>query len=184
VAPSPRAARRDAPCGRETFRPSPPARALAALFGATCAPGAAILCGRAAHGDLLALVGATIWAIPVWFAAAVLIKRIAVDEDGIHSRSLAGARSAPWGAVARLELTRGGFVVVTKAGPISSGWLRPADRERLLRIVLERARLLPSGKPPPAGVRMVYVARTPPGTPHGHTGSACDAVGPGTNGTP
>ncbi len=151
----------EAPAGRQVYGPAVPLRVAAGLAALVCIPGVATHGARLLRGDLASALGVAIWLLPVWFAAAVLLKRIAVDEAGIASRSIAGGRSCAWDEVLRVEVTRGGFVVVTQAGAISAGWLRPRDRESLLAAAIRDARLGPSGEAPPPGVRLLYVRQRP-----------------------
>ncbi len=59
-------------------------------------------------------------------------------------------------------------MVETAQGPVSAGWLAPGEREILLRLIVQGARLSLSADEPPWGVQARYLPRVAPITfvPH------------------
>lgn len=106
------------------------------------------------------LIGLLALSIPCWYAAAVLRKRVVVREDGLHSATLLGSCFIPWGTMHYLDQKRASFVVETDSGSLSAGWLAPSDRERLMRLILQYAKLSISTQETPWGVVARYVPRT------------------------
>ncbi|HXG24098.1 MAG TPA: hypothetical protein VNJ09_06035 [Chthonomonadales bacterium] len=105
------------------------------------------------------LIGLLVLSLPCWYAAAVLRKRVIVSEDGLYSTTLLGSRFIPWETVRYLDQKRASFVVETDCGSLSSGWLAPSDRERLMRLILQFARLGISTQKTPWGVIARYAPR-------------------------
>ncbi len=143
------------------FRPPILLRAVGAVIGVLCA-WAAILQTWAgiAHGEPGRLIGALVVVAPCGLALAVLRKTVVVRPEGLQSTTLIGDRQIPWNAVYRIDQTRTSFVIETRHGPVSAGWLAREQRERLLRQVLERARLAAHSGKLRWGLMAQYVPRT------------------------
>lgn len=143
-----------------TFRPARFLRILLGLIGAICL---SLVLIRLLECTLLRktlnLIGLLALSIPCWYAAAVHRKRIVVREDGLHSTTLLGSRFIPWESVRYLDQKRASFVLETDCGSVSAGWLAPSDRERLMRLILQYARLSTSTQKAPWGVMARYVPR-------------------------
>ena|SRR5579872_538076 len=114
------------------------------------------------RGEPARLVAALVAALPCLLAAVVLRRKIVVQEEALVSASLLGARRISWESVRRIDQTRASFVVVTHAGAVSAGLIAARDRERLMRLILERARLTASQSPLRWGLVMQFVPRAQP----------------------
>lgn len=146
-----------------TFRPPRLLRLLFAAFGGLCAWAAVWQVWLfAATGEARRLLAALIVGLPCGLAAAVWRKAVVVEEEGLRSTTLCATRVVPWTAVYRLDQTRRSFVVETQAGPVSAGWLAQAERDRLLRLILQKARLTASRERLPWGLVARYVPRAQP----------------------
>ena len=97
--------------------------------------------------------------LPLFASVHVNLQQISVTGEGIESRRWFGKRVVKWGNVKRIDQGRGSFVIETAAGPISAGWISPAEREELLRLVVERAKLTRVMEPSRFGLVAQYVPR-------------------------
>jgi len=94
------------------------------------------------YGSLPAMVALTfLLLLPSFVGAAIIGRRIEVMQDAIRTVSAIGSRTVDWSGVKGIEQGRTSFVIETSSGPISAGWIAPKDREQLLRLVIERAKL-------------------------------------------
>jgi len=142
------------------FRPPRTLRALFAVLGIVCAWAALWQAGLfAAQREPKRLAAALVVSLPCWLAMALLRKAVVVREDGLRSTTLLGTRLIPWEAIYRLDQTRHSFVVETQQGPVSAGWLARPERERLRRLILQKARLTLSREKWRWGLVARYVPR-------------------------
>jgi hypothetical protein len=145
----------------ETFRPPQTLRLLTALFGLVCGWAAiwqAVLFVTGQGG--IRAVAALLLFLPALLTAAIWRRTLTVSEGTLTVRSLFGVRRIPWGSVRYVDRTRSSFVIATDLGHISAGWLEPAGRQRLLQLIIQRARLTPSQERLRWGLLARYVPRT------------------------
>ncbi len=143
------------------YRPPVTVRALLTFFGIVCAGASAWqIQAFFAGGEAKRLLGALLIGLPCLLAAAAMRRCVVVQEDGIRSINLFGSRSVPWQSVRRLDQTRTSFVIETDKGPISAGWLPRSQRDRLLRQVLEKAKLMARPGKLRWGLIASYIPRT------------------------
>jgi Bacterial PH domain len=117
----------------------PPRRAVAALVAAA-AVAAAGLSGRSRPAAAAGLAAAAALAV---LGADRLVWRVEAVQDGLHERTVAGARTIAWSDVERVEprpdalrlRARDGTEIVVRA----SGFA-PEDRTRLERTIARRVR--------------------------------------------
>jgi hypothetical protein len=142
------------------FRTPPAVRIALAVSAAVCALGL-VWQARAflRRPDARRVVAAAIMGVPCGLAAAAWRRRVEVFDDGLRSVSLTAALRVPWADVLAVEQGRSSYVIETRAGPVSAGWLAPRDRDGLLRIVLERAGLLARPGKLRWGLRARYLPR-------------------------
>lgn len=128
---------------RHVYRPPIILRLLLGALGGIGGVGAVwqvILWAR--QGPALHLAAAAVVSLPFWLALNAGRVRVEVTEEGLRWRSLTGERAVPWTGVRRLDQTRRSFVAVTEAGLVSAGWLARGERDRLMRQILQRAKLM------------------------------------------
>ncbi len=118
----------------------------------------AVLSG-AQRGTGHELIGAIILGLPVLLAAAVWRRRVEADSERLRSFSLFSQIEIMWGDVRRIDRGRRSFTIETAKGPVSAGWLAEPDRERLMKLVIERAKLVSSSEEPRWGLVAQYVPR-------------------------
>lgn len=143
------------------YRPPLIVRALLTFFGIVCAGASAWqLQAFLQTGEARRLAGALLIALPCLIAVAANRRCVIVQEDGIRSVNLFGSRFVSWQSVRRLDQTRSSFVIETERGPISAGWLPRSQRDRLLRQVLEKAKLMARPGKLRWGLTASYIPRT------------------------
>src|SRR5437588_6658412 len=127
---------------RQTFRPPLALRVTLAFFGAfSCFAAVAALYSGIAQRSGRLFGAAGILCIPGVLALASARRRVEAGPDGLRSQSALGHRIVSWEDVGRIDRTRNSFTIETAQGPVSAGWLAAADRERLLQLTIERAKL-------------------------------------------
>ena|SRR5687767_1778563 len=142
------------------FRPPYAVRAVAASIGLLCLIAAlhqlwlALSIGEYARIPVVLLLS-----LPIALAATLNRRRIALDESGILVQTSLSSARIPYSVVRRVDERRSGLIIETSSGPITAAWLTRSDRERLLRAIVERARLIRSIEEPPYGIRTRYVPR-------------------------
>ncbi len=143
-----------------TFRSPFALRAVLTLFGAASAIAAVFALASGVRQGSGRLVGAgALLAGPGLLACAAWRRRIEVGAEGLTSRSLLGVRRIRWDQVRRVDRTANSFTVESALGPVSAGWLARTDREALLKLIIERARLAESNHEPRWGLIAQYVPR-------------------------
>lgn len=143
------------------YRPPLVVRALLTFCGIVCAGASAWqLQAFLQTGVARRLAGALLIALPCVTAVAANRRCVIVQEDGIRSVNLFGSRFVSWKSVRRLDQTRSSFVIETDRGPISAGWLSHSERDRLLRQVLEKAKLMARPGKLRWGLTASYIPRT------------------------
>lgn len=124
------------------FRPPPVLRGLAAVWGIVCGSAALWLLGRSlSQQDARALLAALPLLLPCLFATAVWRRRVRVEETGVVSTTFGRTIHVAWSEIRAVNQTRTSFVIETAQGAVSAGWIARADRDRMMRLVIERARL-------------------------------------------
>lgn len=142
------------------FRPAAVLRGICLAFGLLSGLAAGGLIIEAMmHGEWKRIAPSLIIALPCLLAVIVLRRRIVVTEEGLRSVALLHDFAVPWGSIRRLDRTRTSFLVATDLGFISAGLIAAEDRDRLLRSILEKARLTTSSEPLPFGLTARYVPR-------------------------
>jgi hypothetical protein len=120
------------------------------------------LAGGVFHGNGREVEAAGVTLLPALVAAVVLRRRVVVAADALVSVSLLRTRRIPWGSVRRLDQTRVSFLLYTDLGPVSAGLIAADARERLLRLVLQQAKLTAEGGQLRWGLVARYVPREQP----------------------
>jgi hypothetical protein len=142
------------------FRPAAVLRGICLAFGLLSGLAAGgLIVSALMHGEWRRIAPALVVAVPCLLAVIVLRRRIILTKDGLRSVALLHDFSVPWGSVKRLDRTRTSFLVATDLGLISAGLIAAEDRERLLRLILEKARLSASSEPLRFGLIARYVPR-------------------------
>ncbi len=142
------------------FRPLFAVRAAAALIGILCLV-------ASCHQFWIALTQREIARVPVALlllmpavvGVTVFRRRIHLDDSGILTQTIGVSQRVPYSAVRRVDEMRSGLIIETAEGPIGSTWLNRSEREKLLRAVVERARLIRILEDPPYGILARYVPR-------------------------
>jgi hypothetical protein len=145
----------------ETFRTPLALRIITALFGLVCGSAAfwqAILFVTGQGG--LRAVAALLLLFPAVLALVIWRRSLTVTDEALVVRLLLGVYRIPWGSVRYLDRTRSSFVVATDLGHVSAGWLDPTGRQRLLQLIIQKARLTPSQERLRWGLEARYVPRT------------------------
>jgi hypothetical protein len=141
------------------FRPPLALRLLLGCYGVLCI---VAVCGHVvvavAQKEPIRLTAVLILLACSVLAVALLRQKIEVSDEGLRAVSAFGARFIPWSAVRRLDQMRHTFVVFSEAGTVSAGWLFRREREQLLRLILQHAKLTAS----PEKLRWGLVARYVP----------------------
>jgi hypothetical protein len=142
------------------FRPSPALRIGLAFVAFACGiPAAGIAVSLLGFWDASFAVALCILLVPVSFAFTINRTLVRLGEFAITSRRSLSSRRVPYSEIRWVYERRGSLVIETARGPVTSAWLPPAERARLLRAVIERARLIRTLDEPPFGVVARYVPR-------------------------
>jgi hypothetical protein len=124
------------------FRPAAELRGFFSVCSLLCLGGIIYGWFHKGHRDLvISLLRPAILWTPIAISEYLRHKKITVSNEGIISTNWLGSRSAQWAGVKRVDQGRRSFVIETTSGPISAGWTAPKERETLLRLVIERAKL-------------------------------------------
>ena len=102
---------------------------------------------------------ASVLALPCLAGAAVLLRRISVDDAGLTSHSLIQGKRLLWADIRRVDVRRGSFVIESNVGPVSAALVSPGDRDALLRTIVDRAGLARAADELPWGIEARYVPR-------------------------
>ena len=146
---------------RLEFRPPAPLRYGLAFLGAFTFLAAGIQLNVAlVRREPTRLPAACILLVPTVLAMAVFRRSLALDEKGIYAQGFGPTRFIPYTIVRRVDERRASVAIQTSSDALTSAWLSPADRQRLLREVVERAMLTRTAEEPPFGVLARYVPRT------------------------
>lgn len=145
---------------REIFRPAPGLRVLAAAMCLlSLAVWLTVLATYPTHRSIRRIAAASILAFPCLLGATVLFRRILTQPEQLASVSLFRAKRLRWLDVSRIDVRRGSFVIESNVGPVSASLIDPRERDRLLRIVVERAVLTRATDELPWGIDARYVPR-------------------------
>ncbi len=149
--------------GPISFRPSATLRVVGGIIGALAMTAFLVAIVSLAASDRQAewfrKLAPAILLLPCILSAVVLRRRVVVEEGGLTSYSLAGARRITWSELRRVDVRRGSFTLETGRGPISASLIDPRDRDLLLRAVIERAKLAKGGEEPRWGLDAQYFPR-------------------------
>lgn len=139
-----------------TFRPAPALRWALGLagFGSGCGALRCALGALFGEGAGALFLGSLLLAGAI-AGYAVQARAVVAGPEGLASVHAFGARRVAWSDVLCLEQTRRSFIVETRKGPVSAGWIDPRSRDRLLRLVLQYAKLMATSE----GLRFGLVAR-------------------------
>jgi hypothetical protein len=142
------------------FRPSPALRIGLAFVALTCLiPAAALAFPLLSTWSTSRAVAIGIVLLPALLALAVNLILIRLDDSGITARGLFGKRRVPYPEVRWVDERKASVTIETARGPVTSSWLSPNERSRLLRAVIDRARLIRTIDEPPFRVLARYVPR-------------------------
>lgn len=142
-----------------TFRSPLALRAVLTLFGTVSAIAAILAVSSGVKHRSGSLIGAGVLLTPAVLAAAAWQRRIVAGADELLSYSLLGVRRVRWEQVRRVDRSTTSFTVESELGPVSAGWLARPDREALLKLIIERAKLAESNQEPRWGLIAQYVPR-------------------------
>jgi hypothetical protein len=142
------------------FRAPLSLRWILGVAGAGCAivAGAQIV-AFLTSGDVRHLGAAVALLLPGVLVFMVSRRRVIVAAEELRSRTLFHERVIPWSAIRRLDKTRGAFIVETSHGPVSAGWLAAHEREQLMRLIIEHAKLVAAMSEPRFGILASYLPR-------------------------
>jgi hypothetical protein len=142
------------------FRPSKALRAVLGIFGVFCCAIAVNGWMSGRYSSVSSMAALTLLLLlPSLVGAAVVGRRVEANTDGLRSVSIFGALFVAWSGVNRIDQGRGSFVIETASGPVSAGWIAPGEREQLMRLVIERAKLTRVIEPSRYGLVAQYVPR-------------------------
>ena len=142
------------------FRPPFASRAVAALIGLLCLVTSSHQFWLAlTRGEMSRSPVALLLLMPAVVGITVFRRRIRLDDSGILMETFGVSRRIPYSGVRRVDELRSGLTIETAAGPVRSTWLSRSEREKLLRAVVERARLIRMLEDPPYGILARYVPR-------------------------
>src|SRR2546421_8701795 len=134
------------------FRAAAALRYAIGLIGALCALAAVYYLSLvSAHREPFRLLGVGVLLIPPLLAITIWRMIIRLDDSGLISRTILARRRVAYSGIRFVDERRSSVVIETAAGPVSTAWLSPTDRSRLLRALIERARLTRSMEDPPYG---------------------------------
>ena len=151
---------RDSPAPLLEFRPPLALRVLLAAAGLLTGIAALLLIWRSLFNkNYEELLAAGLLLVPTAIALSVMRRAYILSDTTLEAVSLSGSYSVPLTALRCLDQRLGSLRILSSGKPMAVTFLSPTDRDKLMRALVERARLTRLAEEPPYGIVARYVPR-------------------------